>query len=175
MNSGTKPSKIREEPASSCDASLPKCLLLASPCAFALHLPRLVRTETRALPPSLVLTVPLRCPQQHCSDHLNSAGPVSAPGFSLGLGQHFTDIHTTLLYLTPGSFMQYNSNIVVVVVVLLLLTIITITIIISSKNLCQFSTWSFFHIYLHHLRLTQSSLPAVTKRISSEENICTFR
>lgn len=118
---GTQPSKIREEPASSCDASLPKCLLLASPFAFALHLPRLVRTETQALLPPLVLTVPLRCPQQHCSGHLNSAGPVPAPGFSLGLGQHFTDIHSTLLALTTGSFMQYSSNIIVVVVVFIII------------------------------------------------------
>lgn len=118
-HSGTKPSKIREEPASSCDASLPKCLLLASPCAFALHLPRLVRTETQALLPSLVLTVPLRCPQEHCSDHLNSAGPVPAPGFPLGLGWHFTDINPTLLYLSPESFMQYSSNIIVIVFIII--------------------------------------------------------
>lgn len=67
--------------------------------------------------PSLVLTVPLRCPQQPSSDHLNSAGPVPAPGFSLGLGWHFTDVHSTQLFLPPGSFMQYSSNNIFVVVV----------------------------------------------------------
>lgn len=113
MHSGTQPSKIREESASSCDASLLKGLLLASPFAFALHLPRLVCTETQALLPSLELTVPLRCPQHHCSDHLNSAGPVPAPGFSLGLGWQFTDIRSRRLFLSPGSFMQYSSNIIV--------------------------------------------------------------
>lgn len=72
-----------------------------------------------------------------------------------------------------------NTAVILLLLFLLLLTIITrtiiTTVIISSKNWCQFSTWSFFHIYLYHLKLSQSSLPAVMKWISSEENICMFR